>query len=144
MIQENNWLNCWLIDYLFTVLRPVKAHILTSLDVREVFYLQLNKSISLLDVFVAGCQLESKTIRRTRLHKGESQLCLSQEPVKSCLSQCKPVDPKSTPVRMACFPHDSAKAKELERDSFKRPLDLKAQQADYTEYVQVPRSCGEM
>lgn len=106
--------------------------------------LPANKSISLLVVFVAGCQLESKTIRRTRLHKGESQLCLSQEPVKSCPSQCKPVDPKSTPVRMACFPHDSAKAKELERDSFKRPLDLKAQQADYTEYVQVPRSCGEM
>lgn len=93
---------------------------------------------------VARCQLESKTIRRTRLHKGESQLCLSQDPVKSCPSQCKAVDPTSTPVRMACFPHDSAKAKELEKDSFKRPLDLKAQQADYTEYVQVPRSCGEM
>lgn len=88
---------------------------------------------------------ESKTIRRTRLYKNKSQLCLSQSPVKSCPSNCEQKDTKSRAVKMVCFSHESAKARAWEKTSFKRPLtELKSQQADYTEYVQEPNSCREI
>ncbi|XP_062587564.1 vitellogenin-2-like isoform X2 [Saccostrea cucullata] len=91
------------------------------------------------------CQLKPETVLRTRLNKGVSQLCFSQNPVKSCPSQCKQNDPKSKAVPMVCYEHDSVKAQALKKASYKGPVsELKSHQADYSEYVQEPTSCGEI
>nr|ANB82451.1 vitellogenin [Saccostrea glomerata]ANB82452.1 vitellogenin [Saccostrea glomerata] len=91
------------------------------------------------------CQVKPETVLRTRLNKGVSQLCFSQNPVKSCPSQCKQKDPKSKAVPMVCYEHDSVKAQALKKASYKGPVsELKSHQADYSEYVQEPTSCGEI
>ncbi|XP_061168026.1 vitellogenin-1-like [Saccostrea echinata] len=125
--------NCFVLDYLIPDSKCDSGSVL-----KECHQHQNSSSPS-------RCLVKPETVLRTRLNKGVSQLCFSQSSVKSCPAHCKQKDPKSKAVPMVCYEHDSVKAKALKKASYKGPVsELKSHQADYTEYVQEPTSCGEV